>query len=119
MSDHEIPGLHNTSRLHVPCLEGLQYSNLEVAINRDLQKIQFFQVAGQFCIFVLLAVFDSSAPQICRVAVDAKEMMSADMPKPEIRITPVVNVQPTVDMYERLILTSCLAGLIDRSMQCR
>jgi hypothetical protein len=109
--------IHNASGLHMARLKGLKRSNVEICINGGFKKIQMFEATRQFRFLAVVAAAPASAAfQILGIAVDTEEMVGAYLPKPQIRISAVVNAQSTMNVRYRRIVTSCLARLIDRPM---
>jgi hypothetical protein len=118
-SAHDLMSVLDASGLHVTRLKGFKRSNLEVPVNRKFKKIHTLQVARQLSVFVSVASSPSTALQICRIAVDTKEMIGTYLPKTEIGISTVVKAQTTVGVQHGRIITSRLARLIDRPMKRR
>ncbi len=97
--NYEVLCIYDASGLHVTCLERLEHSNLEIAINEMAKQIQLLQVAGQGWISIGVTCTASTAFEIGRIAVNPKKMMRSNLPKAVIRISAVVNGQAAVDTY--------------------
>lgn len=89
--EQDFLGIDDTCGLHVTWLERFKQSNLEITVDGGSEKIQAFQTAGQFSVRISFACPASDASQIRRIAVNAKEMVGANLPKSQVWIPPVID----------------------------
>ena len=80
MSAHDSLDIYNACGLHVTRLKGFKLPYFEIAINCVIEQIHVFQIAWEFSVLIAIARSTSGASQIGRVAENAKEMVSANLP---------------------------------------